>query len=194
MKVKDRNMKTFLATIILVGAIAADAAAPPLLDDFSDSKTNKLGGSRLLFDDKSAGSQSRATRRCSNGVMTVKGELVPGRGVPAFISVASPLSVDGKPRDLTGYTGIRLRVKVTKGILSVQVTSSDVTNFDFHSSAPVTGKPGVFHEVRIAFKDLKRAWSPQTALNLKSATGVNLVSFGMEKGAFAYEVDELGFY
>jgi len=195
MKVEHSNIKTLFTTLIALGAIAACAAAtPPLLEDYSDSRTNKLGGTRHQFDDKSAGSKSQATLHCENGVLKVKGELMPGRGVPAFISVASLLSADGKPGDLSGYTGIRLRVKVTKGILSVQVSSADVTNFDFHSSAPVAGKPGEFKDVRIAFKDLKRSWSPQTALNLKSATSINLVSFGMEKGAFAYEVDELGFY
>jgi len=41
---------------------------------------------------------------------------------------------------------------------------------------------------------MKRAWSEQTVLNLKSITSVNLVSFGLAKDAFAYEVDEIGFY
>jgi hypothetical protein len=31
-------------------------------------------------------------------------------------------------------------------------------------------------------------------LNLKSITSVNLVSFGLAKDVFAYEVDEIGFY
>ncbi len=65
---------------------------------------------------------------------------------------------------------------------------------DYHSSAPIDGKRGEFLEVRIPFKDLKRAWSEQTALNVKSITGVNLVSFGLAKDAFAYQVDEIGFY
>ncbi len=43
-------------------------------------------------------------------------------------------------------------------------------------------------------KEMKRAWSEQIVLNLKSITSVNLVSFGLAKDAFAYEVDEIGFY
>lgn len=169
-------------------------AGPKLLDDYSDPVLNVNGVERLLIDDKSAGSQSRATVNCENGVLSVKGELVPGRGVPAFISAVSPLSAGGDPRDLTGYEGVRMLVKVTGGILAVQVGSSEIDNFDYHTSAPIAGKAGEFQEVRIPFKDMKRAWSEQTPLDLKSITSVNLVSFAMARGAFAYEVDEIGFY
>lgn len=170
------------------------AAGPMLLDDYSDATRNRNGVERILVDDKSAGSHSRATVRCENGVMTVKGDLVPGRGVPAFISNVSLLSADGKPRDFSGYQGVRLRVKVTKGILCVQVGSSEIHNYDYHTSAPIAGKRGEFQEVRIPFKEMKRAWSEQTSLNLKTITSVNLVSFAMEKDSFAYEVDEIGFF
>jgi hypothetical protein len=179
-----------------LGSIAARAAtaAPLLLDDYSDPKRNKNGVERRLIDDRSAGSHSQATQKCENGVLIVKGDLSPGRGVPAFISAVSLLSADGKAKDLTAYRGVRLRVNVIKGILCVQVGSSEITNFDFHTSAPISGKRGGFQEVRIPFKEMKRTWSEQTALNLKSVTSVNLVSFGVAKDAFAYEVDEIGFY
>lgn len=184
-----------LAALLTFAAIAAQPTATPLLlDDFSDPKTNKNGVERLLIDDKSAGSKSQATQKCENGVLTVKGELVPGRGVPAFISEVSPLSATGKPNDLSAYQGIRLRVKVIKGILVVQVGSSDILNYDYHGSTPITSKRREFQEVRIPFKEMKRAWSEQTALNLKSITSVNLVSFGVARDSFEYAVDEIGFY
>ena len=85
-------------------------------------------------------------------------------------------------------------MKVIKGILCVQIGSTEITNFDYHTSAPIAGGRGEFQEVRMPFKDMKRAWSEPTALNLGSITSVNLVSFGMARDAFAYEVDELGFY
>ncbi len=186
---------SLFAAFLVLGSIAAQAAnAPMLLDDFSDSTRNKNGVVRLLIDDKAIGSKSQATQKCENGVLTVKGDLVPGRGVPAFISQVSLLAADGKPKDMTGYQGVRLRVKVTKGILCVQVASSMIDNFDFHAGAPIAGKRGELQEVRIPFKDMKRAWSEQTVLNLKTITSVNLISFGMAKDAFAYEVDEIGFY
>jgi len=186
---------SLLIALCTFGLAAAHAATTPaLLDDFSDAKHNSNGVDRLLIDDKGAGSQSHATLKCDNGILAVEGELVPGRGVPAFMSLVSLLSPDGKPHDLTGFEGVRLRVKATKGILTVQVSSTEVQNFDYHTSAPVVGKRGEFTEVRMPFKDMKRGWSEQTPLNLKSITSINLVSFGLAKDAFAYEVDEIGFY
>lgn len=184
-----------LAALVMFFALPLRAAsAPRLLDDYSDPARNKNGVERLVFDDKAAGSKSRATQKCENGVLSVKGELVPGRGVPAFISQVSLLAVGGKPQDLTGFQGVRLRVKVIKGILCVQVGSSEIENFDYHTGAPIAGTRGEFQEVRVPFKDMKRAWSEQKALNLKTVTSVNLVSFGMAADAFSYEVDEIGFY
>jgi hypothetical protein len=186
---------TLITALFVFAPITARAAtAPLLLDDYSNPTLNKNGVERLLIDDKAAGSKSQATQKCEQGVLTVKGDLTPGRGVPAFISQVSMLSADGKPKDLTGYQGVRLRVKVTKGILCVQVGSSAITNFDYHTGAPIAGKRGEFQEVRIAFKEMKRGWSEQIALNPKSITSVNLVSFGLAKDSFAYEVDEIGFY
>ena len=194
--IRRKGVLTTLVTALfaLGPTMIMTAAAPILLDDYADPVRNKNGIERLLFDDKGAGSKSQATQKCENGVLTVKGDLVPGRGVPAFISQVSLLAADGKPKDLTGYQGVRLRVKVIKGILCVQVGSSEIANFDYHTGAPIEGKRGEFQEVRVPFKAMKRAWSEQVALNLKSITSVNLVSFGMAKDAFAYELDEIGFY
>jgi hypothetical protein len=183
-----------IASIMIINTIAAQAAVPLLLDDYSDSRRNKNGIERLLVDDKSIGSKSQATQTCAHGVLSVQGELVPGRGVPAFISEVSLLSTDGNPKDLSAYSGVRLRVKVIKGILCVQVASAEVKNFDYHTGAPLAGKRGEFQEVHVPFKEMKRGWSEQTALNPKLITSVNLVSFGMAKDSFAYEVSEIGFY
>jgi hypothetical protein len=185
------------ATVLIAIALAALTArganaASTVLDDFSDAKRN--GSDRLLITDKDLGSKSHATQTCEGGVLSVEGELIPGRGVPAFISVPLMLSPDMAPQDMSACQGVRLLVKVKKGILSVQVASADVQNFDFHTSGPVAGKPGAFQEVRIPFKDMKRGWSEQTPLNLKVLTSVNLVAFGLAKDTFAYEVDEIGFY
>ncbi len=183
-----------VALALLVAPLALRAAPPIVLDDFSNSENTARGLKRFLVDDRGAGSQSHATQKCEGGVLAVQGELVPGRGAPAFVSVPLPLAPDGKPQDLSAYEGVRLRVKVVKGTLLVQVASAEVTNFDFHTSAPLAVKHGEFQEVRVAFKDLKRGWSEQTALNLQAVTSVNLVTFGVAKDEFAYEVDEIGFY
>jgi hypothetical protein len=181
-----------LVLLLLTGS-ALRAAAPALVDDFSNPAQTVHGAGRLLFTDKDAGSQSSATQRFENGVLIVQGELKPGRGAPAFISIPLLLSSDAKPADASAYTGVRLRVKVTQGILTAQVSTADIDNFDYHS-APVMGKRGEFAEVRVPFADMKRAWSAQTPINLKLVLSVNLVSFGMAPGAFSYEVDEIGFY
>jgi hypothetical protein len=182
------------AVFTLSPFISQAASGPALLDDFSHPTRNIHGAERLIIDDKGAGSQSHATQTCEAGIISVKGELVPGRGVPAFISLPLLLSSDAKPHDLSTYEGVRIRVKPTKGILSVQVSSAEIANFDYHSSAPISGKRGEFVEVRIPFKEMKRGWSEQTPLNLKTITSINLVSFGLARDSFAYEVDEIGFY
>src|SRR4029077_3292748 len=103
---------TLLTALLALGSLAARAAAPALLlDDYSNPKLNKNGVERLLIDDKGLGSSSHATQNCTNGVLSVKGDLVPGRGVPAFISQVSLLSADGKPKDLSAYEGVGLLVK-----------------------------------------------------------------------------------
>lgn len=186
-------------TAVLTGFLTAGlspsgaATAPALVDDFSAADHTSGGGTRFVATDKDIGSSSHATSTCADGRLTVKGELVPGRGVPAFISVVLFVTPDATPVDASGYEGVRIRVKSIKGGLSVQVATSDITNFDYHS-APVEVKAGDFHEVRIPFKDMKRAWSEQTTLNSKSVTSVNLVSFATTRDTFAYEVDEVGFY
>jgi len=185
----------FLPALLLAAAgsptlRAADAA---LVDDFSNPDQTVHGAPRLLFTDKDAGSQSQATQRCENGVLVVQGMLMPGRGAPAFISIPLLLTPTAQPQDHSTNTGVRLKVKLVQGGLSVQVASADVTNFDFHS-APVVAKRGEFVEVRVPFKDLKRAWSEQTPLNARTVTSVNLVAFGVAPGEFAFEVDEIGFY
>ncbi len=191
---------SFIPAVLLLLAASGPLASPAfcadtsaLVDDFADAAKTTRGAGRLLFDDASAGSKSRATQRVEKGVLIVQGELAPGRGAPAFISIPLLLTPDAKPQDVSAYTGVRLRVKVTQGLLTAQVSTADVDNFDYHS-APVVAKRGEFVEVRVPFADMKRAWSAQTALNTKLVTSVNLVSFAMAPGAFAYEVDEIGFY
>ena len=75
----------------------------------------------------------------------------------------------------------------------MQAGSSEIDNYDFHTSA-IRATAGDFQEVRIPFKDLKRAWSEQVPLNLATLTSVNIVVFSVAKGAFAFELDEVGFY
>ncbi len=106
--------------LLLLAPVLSSASAEgvaKVLDDYSDPTRNRCGVERLLIDDRTAGSKSKAAVTCEKGTLRVQGDLVPGRGVPAFISQVSLLAPEGKARDLSGYQGIRLRVKVIKGIL-----------------------------------------------------------------------------
>jgi hypothetical protein len=195
-----RRPRTLAITALLIGVaflgtVSSQAAtAPALLDDCSDPRQTSGGVDRVVANDKELGSQSQATTTCENGVLFVRGELVPGRGVPAFISLVLPLSADFQPHDATAFAGIRIRIKVTKGTITVQAASSAIENFDFHTSGPIAAKRGELQEVRLPFGEMKRGWSEQTPLKLESITSVNLVAFGTARDTFAYEVDEIGFY
>jgi hypothetical protein len=191
-----RVLACFLLIAPLLSWTAALRAAVPsaVLDDFSDAGQTPAGAGRPIITDKDIGGQSHATGTCANGIFAVDGKLVPARGLPAFVSVPLVISPDAQPQDLSAYEGVRLLVKVKKGLLSVQVSSTDITNYDFHTSAPITRRPEAFQEVRIPFTAMKRAWSEQTPLNVKTITSINLVAAGMAPDAFAYEVDEIGFY
>lgn len=190
-----RATPRFLTIALIFGSssfLAAETTA--VLDDFSEADQTLTGAARMVITDQQMGGQSRADSNVSDGVMAVTGELKPGRGAPGFVSVPLLLLPDAQPKDLTGYTGIRLRIKVMQGMLSVQAASAAITNFDFHTSAPIVRESDDFQEVRIAFKTMKRAWSEQTPLDLSTITSINLVAVGMAPGAFAYVVDEVGFY
>jgi len=184
------------AMLFTASAKSARAATenPALLDTFSDPRLNNFSAPRILVTDKEIGGRSQATQSYHDGILAMHGELEPARGQPAFISLVSPLSTDGLPHDLSKYERVRLRVKVIKGMLSVQVSSADIQNYDYHTSAPITRRPGEFSEVKVPFATMKRAWSEQVPLNLKAITSINLVAAGMAKDSFAYEIDEIGFY
>lgn len=187
----------FGQVISLTLGLAASAFAAPassLLDDFSQPDATSRGTPRLTINDSSTGGGSHLEQRLADGILFAKGEIVPARGQPGWVSLAFLLTPTGAAADLSQYTGIRMKVRVSQGFLSVSANSSEVDNFDYHA-ATVEPKPGEeFREVRIPFKDMKRAWSPQTKLDPATITGISLVAVGFQKGAFSYAVDEIGFY
>ena len=189
-----RSAGTLLVLGLLSGIPTVYARpADRVVDDFTNAKL-RCGLDRITVNDKEVGGQSHATQACAAGVLKVAGELSPGRGMPGFVSIPLLLSADASPQDASAYEGVRLRVKILKGSLSVQVATSDVQNFDYHTSAPLARTGGDFQEVRIPFKELRRVWSEQTPLNVKNVTSVNLVSAGTDKSAFGYEIAEVSFY
>jgi hypothetical protein len=188
------TLTVLLAACAHAPPIARSGDVPaPLLDDFSDPQRTSAGTERLLIDDSSIGGESYGSPAISNGVLSVEGEIAPARGQPGFISLVLPLSPRGKPENLSRYQGIRIRARVTRGELKIEVGSSEIENFDFHATV-IAYTSGGMQEIKIPFTDLKRGWSEQTPLNLQTISTINLVAASMEKGPFAYEVDEIGFY
>jgi hypothetical protein len=187
-----------LATLALVTSAVFPCSAraddiPAMLDDFSDVARTSAGLDRIVITDTTAGGASTLNPTFSDGVFTAEGEIGPPRGQPGWVSVILLLSSSGEPVDLSKYEGIRIRARVRKGMLSITANSAEITNYDYHSAA-ISRKRDEFQEVRIPFQDMKRAWSEQTPLNPATIVSVSLVAVDFQKGHFAYDVDEVGFY
>jgi len=129
-----------------------------------------------------------------SGVLHLSGEIVPPRGQPGWASTVLLLDGEGKPIDASEYTGIRMLVKINSGSLSMSANSTEVANFDYHSSVVMAPSDGKFHEVKIPFDSLKRSWSEQTNLNTQTINSLSIVAFSMQKATFDYEIDEVSFY
>lgn len=182
-----------LACLLPSASLQASDATAAMLDDFSNPDHTSNGAPRILVDDSSVGGKSHLTQSCRDGVFVVEGKIAPARGQPGWVSLVLPLAVEGESADLSRYEGIRLRVRVTRGNLSVSANSTEVENFDFHA-APVPRKGNEITEVRIPFASMKRAWSEQTPLNTATINSISIVATGVQPGAFAYELDEIGLY
>lgn len=186
------SCRCFLFGLALVGTHHAAATIPALLDDFENTRHNALEIDRIVVNDAMVGGKSILEQNFSDGTLHASGRIVPGRGQPGFVSMILLLSADGKPRDLNAYEGIRLKIRVIKGNVTVLAASSEITNFDYHAAVlPRTGK---MQEIRVPFTDLKRIWSEPFPLDLTTISSINLVASNLQPGDFAYEVDEIGFY
>jgi hypothetical protein len=187
--------KTTVAAIFAASLNSALAGAlVSTIDDFSDPDTSSLGIARLFVDDTSAGGQTSVQHSVDGGVLSASGEILPPRGQPGWASTVLLLDPQGLPQDASAYEGVRLVVRVNKGNLSVSANSSEITNFDYHAAQVTRQSDGEFHEVRIPFTQMKRAWSEQTPLNTRTLASLSLVAFDIQQGAFDFEIDEISFY
>lgn len=184
-------------------ALAALLAAPgqnfaeglsPVVDDFTNPEVNTMGVARQFLNDTMTGGGTSMSPIVSNGVLSVSGEIAPPRGQPGWASSVLILHPQGLPLDASAFEGVRLLVKVNKGMISVSANSTDVTNFDYHAALIVAKSDGEFHEVKIPFLSMKRAWSEQTALNTKTIASLSIVAFDVKNGSYDFELDEVGFY
>ncbi len=198
-----KSLKSIACSLAPGLALAALMAAPDhgiaeglvsLVDDFNNAEVNSMGVPRQFLNDSMAGGGTSMTPKVADGILSVSGDIAPPRGQPGWASSVLILDPEGLPKDVSAFTGIRLLIKVNKGMLSVSANSTDVTNFDYHA-APIQAKSdGEFHEIKVPFKSMKRAWSEQTALNTRTIASLSIVAFDVQNGSFDFELDEVGFY
>lgn len=192
----SRTLRRSIAGIFIIATSGITLAdnAKPLIDDFSDAQNNSLGYPRQFMNDSMAGGQTTTEQIVKDGVFIAKGDIVPPRGQPGWASSILLLDPTGAPVDASTFEGIRLRLRINKGMVSVSANSTEITNFDYHA-AIVTRQPGNdFQEVKIPFNSMKRAWSEQTPLNAATLNSISIVAVAMQKDTFEFELDEVSFY
>ena len=129
------SLPALLAALLL--ATLAPAIAEPvdaLLDDFSDAAQSSLGTPRIFLDDTSAGGRTEVRHSVSDGRLFVSGQITPPRGQPGWASTVLLLDAEGLPRDASRYSGLRLRLRIKSGNLSVSANSAAIDNYDYHAA------------------------------------------------------------
>lgn len=164
------------------------------IDSFDHQKNSNLGIPRQFISDQMAGGKTTMEAKVATGVMTIKGKIIPPRGQPGWASTVLLLDPKGLPMDATPYTGVKLRIKLESGSLSLSANSVEIENFDYHAAPISIIADGQFHDINIPFKSMVRSWSEQTPLNKKSINSLSIVSFAMQQANFNFTLDEVGFY
>ncbi|WP_217693843.1 CIA30 family protein [Thalassotalea sp. PP2-459] len=185
---------TMLTTVIAFSGAANSHTIEKLIDDFNHKTNNSLGLPRQFINDTTAGGKTTTTLTISNGSMHQSGDIIPPRGQPGWASSVLLLDAQGMPINLSQYEGIKLLIKVRKGNLSVSANSTEVTNFDYHAAPVIISADEQFHEVKLPFNAMKRAWSEQTPLNTKTINSVSIVAYAMQRSSFDYHIREVSFY
>jgi hypothetical protein len=202
---KTSKLHGYFAIVSLLAFSGLSLAAPAMpqaistgsnamIDDFDDATNNSFGIPRQFLNDTMTGGKTTTELNVAEGVMNLKGKIEPARGQPGWASSVLLLDPQGQPLDASQFEGIRLLVKVNAGNISISANSIEVTNFDYHTAQVVVASDDKFHEVKIPFDSMKRAWSEQTSLNTKTINGVSIVAFDLQKANFDYSVDEVSFY
>ncbi|WP_158969473.1 CIA30 family protein [Paraglaciecola sp. L3A3] len=190
-----QSFKTF--SLVSVLALSGSVFAAPLnsvIDDFDNTSNNNLGIPRMSLSDITAGGSTTTELMVSNGVIQIKGEIVPPRGQPGWSSLILPLGPEGEGQDANKFVGIKLLVKISNGSISISANSTEVVNYDYHSAQIAVNSDGKFHEIKIPFDSMKRMWSEQTPLNRQTLNSLSIVAFGMQKTLYDFEIDQVSFY
>lgn len=193
------NCRQPLKHLAAVAAVAFSGSAlaaslPAVIDDFDHAQNNNLGYPRQFINDSMAGGGTSAHHTVTDGVIRVTGTIVPPRGQLGWATCVLPLALPERGESAAEFSGVLLRIRVSQGNMSLSVNSAGVTNFDYHAAPVVVTQDGQFHEVRIPFGTLKRAWSEQTPLDTSAINGISLVAYSMQPAGFDFEVDQVRFY
>lgn len=199
MKIVNKTVFNLAKTIALTSVLGFSSAVfstslPALVDDFNNLKDNNLNLPRQFMSDAVSGGKTQVQPNISAGIMQVKGDIVPPRGQLGWASSILPLSAEGKPEDASQFNGIKLLVKIHRGNMTISANSTEVTNYDYHAAPIVVATDSKFHEVRIPFKSMQRAWSQQTPLNTTTLNSLSIVAFSLQPASFDFELDEVSFY
>ena len=184
----------FAIAAMLLPVCAYANELPEMVDNFSHQSENSLGVQRQFMNDTVAGGSSESEVTVQGGKIHLTGNLIPPRGQPAWASSILLLDAQGKPMDASGYQGIRLKVKINQGLMSVSANSAKVENFDYHAAPVLLKADGEFHEVKLPFASMKRAWSEQTTLDASTLNSLSIVAYAMQQSAYDFVIDEIGFY
>lgn len=190
-----RITKLIAFTSILTLSNSALSDEPStIIDNFNHESNTQLATPRILMTDTTAGGQTSAQLLVSNGVIQIKGDILPPRGQPGWSSLVLPLAGMGEVYDASQFQGIKLLIKVTKGNVSISANSAEVNNYDYHSAQVTAKVDGKFHQVKIPFESMKRMWSEQTKLNTTMLNSLSIVAFSPQKAVFDFEIEEVAFY
>lgn len=184
----------FAIAAMLLPVCAYANELPEMVDNFSHQSQNSLGVQRQFMNDTVAGGSSESEVTVQGGKIHLTGNLIPPRGQPAWASSILLLDAQGKPMDASGYQGIRLKVKINQGLMSVSANSAKVENFDYHAAPVLLKADGEFHEVKLPFASMKRTWSEQTTLDASTLNSLSIVAYAMQQSAYDFVIDEIGFY
>ncbi|BDX04802.1 CIA30 family protein [Planctobacterium marinum] len=199
MKQRLKNGKQSLITVMITtvlcfaGYANADRASH-LIDNFCDATLTKFGQPRQFLNDTVAGGTTHAVQQVKNCKFKASGDITPPRGQPGWASSVLPLASYGEALDVSEFAGIRLLIKVLKGNISLSANSTEVSNFDYHAAPVVVKTDGRFHEVKVPFAQMKRAWSEQTPLNTATINSLSVVAYDLQPDKFEFELDEVSFY
>jgi imidazolonepropionase-like amidohydrolase len=164
-----------------------------LLDDFSKTAlTSALGFAWDRNIDADWGGKSTMQHEYRDGALRVWGKLQPAPGAPGLAGFSLDLDKEGTLFDVTGFAGMRLRIKNVAGPLFLKSVTSGVTNFDYQQ-VMIQNSPE-FQELELPFTKFHQLWSAPMAWTGKDVRGVALWVSGFQPADFEFVIDRIEFY